>query len=158
MRTIGCATLLAFVVLWTPSIAAAAPRAVAVQGLQDRVRTTLAGISQGGMQPGQFMPPAENSLQTSLTERFNDSIEAHIASCDAKPGTALADSLAPRFAGDVLAAWHRLDKLAGGHRVGVSVGLGKEFLGYENGIAVEDKWINFHVNVRLFGPHRSCAR
>jgi hypothetical protein len=158
MRTIGCAALLAFVFLCAPSVAAAAPHAVTVQGLQDRVRTALADISQGGTQPSQFVPPEENTLQTTLTERFDDSIEAHIASCDAKPGMALAGSLAPHFADNVLAAWHRLDKLAGGHRVGVSVGLGKEFLGYENGIAVEDKWVNFHVNVRLFGPHRSCTR
>lgn len=137
----------------------AATRAAPVQQLEQQMRAELSGVSQSGAAT-QVTPPEGNTLRAGLTERFNGAIEARIGGCNQKTATAIADALAPRISPNLvdgaMAAWERYDVATGGHPIGVRVGLGKEFLGYANGQAVQDRWISFHVNVGLFGPNRSC--
>lgn len=107
-------------------------------------------------------PPEENTLRSNLTQRFNGAIEARIGGCNQKTATLIADALAPKVSPNLvfgaMAAWQRYDEITGGRPIGIRVGLGKEDLGYTNGQPVEDRWVNFHVNVEVLGPHRSCSR
>ena len=159
MRLTGglAATLLALVM---PVMAQAATRSTPLQQLQEQVRTSLAAVSQSGM-PAQLTPPEENSLRTGLTQRFNAALEARIGGCNKKTAAAIAEALSPHISSNVvdgaMGAWEHYDEMTGGRHIGLRVGLGKDFLGYANGQPVEDRWINFQVNVGILGPHHSCS-
>ena len=159
MRVTGCLAATMFVLV-SSSMAYAAPRSAPTQQLQEQMRTTLAAVSQGAT-PSQLALPEGNTLRTGLTERFNASLEARIGGCNKQTAAAIAEALAPHISSNVvdgaMGAWQHYDEMTGGRHIGVRVGLGKDFLGYANGQPVADRWVNFQVNVGLFGPHHSCS-